>query len=443
MANNNEFRVIIAGGGPVALVAMHALNKAGIDSIILEKRNALDVLSGASLAVWPHNVRILDQLGLLQEAESIYLPVLKKHNLRRDGSEISRSNMFEAIEINHGHKWMCFHRAKLMTMLYETMPNKETKVFTNKEVVAIETTETGVTVTCADKTTYSGSMVLGADGVHSAVRRLINEQATSTGAKLTSKQQDPFLTSYRALYGYADKMDSLLPTVLYETHSDKMTIQVIVGEKSLHFAAYERLAKPTKERARFSAEDQDSFAKKYADVRFSDSVTMGDIWAAKRWSSMNYLEEGVVETWHGGRAVLVGDAAHKMTPNAGFGMNSGMQGVVQLVNRLRALLQISPAPDAAELTRVFEDYQTDRMKETKDIVYCSGLYTRLVAWNNPVWKFADQHVLPHVNGDVMALRLLMSPIVKRGETLDFLEEREFKEGKVAWNNGQRTVKAQE
>lgn len=93
------FRAIVVGGGPVALTAAHALSQAGIDYVILERRSALDTDSGASVAIWPHNVRLLDQLGLYEEAERTYMPVLNKCNLRRDGTVLSRSNMFEAIGI--------------------------------------------------------------------------------------------------------------------------------------------------------------------------------------------------------------------------------------------------------------------------------------------------------------------------------------------------------
>jgi 2-polyprenyl-6-methoxyphenol hydroxylase-like FAD-dependent oxidoreductase len=96
---SQSFRVIVVGGGPVALTAAHALSQAGIDYVVLERRKALDQDSGASVAVWPHNVRLLDQLGLLEEAQRTYMPVKDKRNLRRDGSELSRSNMFEAIGI--------------------------------------------------------------------------------------------------------------------------------------------------------------------------------------------------------------------------------------------------------------------------------------------------------------------------------------------------------
>ena len=92
---DGPFRVVIVGAGPVALVAALALSKAGIDFVVLERRDALDLDAGASMAMWPHNVRLLDQLGLLEIAHKTYMPVKHKRNLRRDGTELGRNTMFE------------------------------------------------------------------------------------------------------------------------------------------------------------------------------------------------------------------------------------------------------------------------------------------------------------------------------------------------------------
>ncbi|KAH8674338.1 FAD binding domain-containing protein [Xylariales sp. PMI_506] len=432
---SDKFRVIIVGGGPVALTAAHAFEQAGIDYLLLERRGILDVDSGASVAVWPHNVRLLDQFGLLEEAERTYMPVKYKRNLREDGSELSRSNMFEAIGINHGHKWMCFHRAKLMSMLSSHLIHQN-HVLLDKEVVSMETTTSGVTLTCADQTTYSGSIVVGADGVHSTVRRLMNQAADS--------HENPFISTYRGLYGYSTRSPALEPGILYETHSKNFTIQLIVAEEQQHFLVYERLPKPTTERTRYSQEDQDACAQRFADVKFpgmksGDIVTFGDVWGQKKWSMLANLEEGIAAKWYSDRCVLVGDAVHKMTPNTGFGMNSGLQGVAQLANRLHGLVKEVPEPDTETLSKLFHDYQSARLSNSKEAVDMSALYTRLVAWNNPVWKFVDQFVLPYINGDVTSLNLLMSPIVQKGIALDFLEEKSFKSGKYSYKGPTPTV----
>lgn len=98
MLQDTKFRAIIVGGGPAGLGMAHALTLAGIDYVLLERGNSVVVESGASLAMWPHSVRVLDQFGLLEEARGLYMPIRHKHNLRPDGTEIARNNMFEAVE---------------------------------------------------------------------------------------------------------------------------------------------------------------------------------------------------------------------------------------------------------------------------------------------------------------------------------------------------------
>jgi 2-polyprenyl-6-methoxyphenol hydroxylase-like FAD-dependent oxidoreductase len=65
------FRVIIVGGGPVGLMAAHAFSAAGLDFVLLERRNTVVGSDGASLAIYPHTLRVMDQLHLLEPLERI------------------------------------------------------------------------------------------------------------------------------------------------------------------------------------------------------------------------------------------------------------------------------------------------------------------------------------------------------------------------------------
>lgn len=95
---NPKFRAIIVGGGPVGLCLAHAFTLVKIDYVLLERRDTVVEESGFTLALWPHGVRILDQLGLLEEGQKIRLPMKDKYNIRPDGSEISFTNLYERIE---------------------------------------------------------------------------------------------------------------------------------------------------------------------------------------------------------------------------------------------------------------------------------------------------------------------------------------------------------
>lgn len=62
----SRFKVIIVGGGPIGLIAAHALHQAGIDFIVLERRNSIVEDSGASIVLYPQTFRVLHQLGILE-----------------------------------------------------------------------------------------------------------------------------------------------------------------------------------------------------------------------------------------------------------------------------------------------------------------------------------------------------------------------------------------
>jgi len=91
-------RVIIIGSGPAGLGFAHCLLKAGIDDfVILEQRpNPADRL-GAALGLWPHAVRILDQLGILDEARKLVPEMKKSLHLGPKGDLISESDLFQMV----------------------------------------------------------------------------------------------------------------------------------------------------------------------------------------------------------------------------------------------------------------------------------------------------------------------------------------------------------
>ncbi len=97
-SSERPFRAVIIGGGPVGLCLAHALELAGIDYVLLERKEAVVEESGFGLALWPHGVRVLDQIGLLEEGTDMQLPMKDKYNLWPDGSEITHSDLYDDIQ---------------------------------------------------------------------------------------------------------------------------------------------------------------------------------------------------------------------------------------------------------------------------------------------------------------------------------------------------------
>lgn len=94
---HKEFRVIVAGGGVTGLIASHMLTKAGIDHVVIERNTEPAPATGASIAIYPHGSRILEQLGLLGELQKLSSPMERLVHRRPDGSEVLENDYWGEI----------------------------------------------------------------------------------------------------------------------------------------------------------------------------------------------------------------------------------------------------------------------------------------------------------------------------------------------------------
>jgi len=433
------FRVIIVGGGPAGLITGHCLAKAGIQFEILESRAKHDINVGASNALWPQSVRVFDQLGLLEEAKKLYTEVNYKQCVLADGTDFYKSEAFGRVKALHGHPFMLFHRGELLDMLDRRLFERESRVHNNKMVKAIETGERGVKVICADGSAFEGSIVVGADGVHSTVRKLMEEKSPRP------PPGEPMSTTYVGLYGSCTRLPNFETGTFYETHGPKFSLQLGVGNSRGLFVIYHRLETLIKARHRFTDEEKEALAAQYADTHITPDYTFKEIWKSALWSHAAHIEEGLVDKWYGDRIVLLGDNVHKMTPNIGFGFNNAIISAVALTNGLRRLILDKTRDghaadiDTDELTKVFADYEEIRKPEAKKFIQISDNYSRTVAWDNLLLKVVDRYITPFIHLDAFLLKQLMSPQVRQGLVLNFLEEYDFKEGKVKWKHPRQTL----
>lgn len=101
-------------------------------------------------------------------------------------------------------------------------------------------------------------------------------------------------------------------------------------------------------------------------------------------AGLTNLAEGMLKMWSwGGRVVLAGDPAHKVTPNVGWGFNAGTLDVVVLVNALRRAASETSGrggPTAVELQRVFDAYTVERIVFMKKITTMSSNVTKMSGW---------------------------------------------------------------
>ncbi len=215
-----------------------------------------------------------------------------------------------------------------LQLLYDSLPESiQKRLLPGKEVEDISTTDHGVTVRCSDGTVEEGSIVIGADGVHSTVRRRMRELMAGDGAADAAVAEKPLSPRIDACSATPRTRSPELQPARSGTCTALGRLRSSLLEKRrLGFLLYQKLDKPTRDRRRYTKEDQDRFVAEIGDAYVTPTLRLRDVYEAKEWSVLSVLHEGVIGRFYWQRIVLIGDAVNKQTPNMGFGWNCGGAG---------------------------------------------------------------------------------------------------------------------
>jgi 2-polyprenyl-6-methoxyphenol hydroxylase-like FAD-dependent oxidoreductase len=454
-----SFKVIVVGGGPVGLTAAHALSKAGIDFVVLERRPEVVIDAGSNLVLSPVGLRTMMQLGILKDINAVSSPLDRIDRLDHRGRDIGDVQWFNymkkkyAADMENG--WIIadrftsfgmaprvISRHDLTKVLYHTLPvDAQSKILSNKKLSDITTTAEGVVATCADGSSHSGTILVGADGAHSLVRDLMRTRALECGSTEVNAET-PFLTTYRCLWVRFPKLPGLPVGTTCETHGSGAATQLFVGEDSGVIGVYERLAQPTQERIRHTQSDQVALVERWGHIPVTPSakLTLRDIYTSRLESGLVSLEEGVCDHWSwDGRIVLTGDAAHKFTPSTGAGCNNGMIDIVVLINELHAAVQnarvvsgdATASPSKADIAEAFQTYQNTRHGTVVAECAQSGQATTTATWTTGVHRFIDRNIMSR---HIVQRYLINSGAEKVATTptLDFVSCSNEINGRVPW-----------
>lgn len=365
-----------------------------------------------------------------------------------------------------------------MQVLFDALPGEaKSKLLPNKKVSSLHKTEDGVVVKCTDGTSYEGALVIGADGAYSAVRKHMatmeddgqQDDAQAQDADNYNDKEPAYLTTYRCFWMRFPRLPGIAPGDMTESHGPGATTQYFASEDSAVVAVYERLPQPTRRPPRrYTDADEAAFVARWGHLpldanphhRNAEGVrvlTLGEAYAHRVQTGFINLEEGVVADWsRGGRAVLVGDAAHKFTPSTGAGCNNGIVDVVVLVNKLHKIFATATAAadvgssssssvtnnvtnnakanviiPEAELAAAFREYQEARFDT---VTFGCGLSSRATgnaSWATPWAKFLDLYVLS-IDLVLRFLVHLAAGKTVRTPVFDFIEGEDTVVGKYPW-----------
>jgi len=318
-------RIAIIGGGIGGLTLSLALRQEGLDAVVHERTSAFGRV-GADINLTPNAVRALDPLGvgdvLRRDAAR------PRYRISRDaytGEETSRLPMSDAAEETYGAPQLTIHRADLMTAL-EAAVGEDT-VRLGHQLASCDTSGDAVSLRFADGSTDEADVVVGADGIHSAVRSSIlgPEHPEFTG---TVAYRGVVPTSRVA---HLPDIDCFTKWWGRDRYTQIVTFPLTRGEETFIFA--------TEGRDNWSEESWttpgriEDLRAAYADFH-GDARALLDACEEVLISAL-YVRDPLT-TWGLGGATLLGDAAHPMMPFMAQGAGQAIEDAVVLARSLAA-----------------------------------------------------------------------------------------------------------
>ncbi|MDB5569469.1 MAG: hypothetical protein JWN93_652 [Hyphomicrobiales bacterium] len=170
-AAQRPLKVIVIGGGIGGLTAAGALIQHGFDVEVYERAPAMGEV-GAGLQLGPNALKVARALGLLDELRKTAAEPLNIVSVRYDTAELNYREPLRSIsQERYGAPYFTAHRADLHALLARLVP--ENRIHLQAECTGFEATPGGVVVRFADGSQREADVVIGADGIHSVVRRQI------------------------------------------------------------------------------------------------------------------------------------------------------------------------------------------------------------------------------------------------------------------------------
>lgn len=339
-------RVIIAGGGIGGLAAALTLHQIGVPCVVYEAAREMRPL-GVGINLQPNAVRELLDLGITEaDLDGVGLPAKEWALVGLNGNDIYAEPRGKAA----GYRWPQYavHRGRFHMLLNEKVIERlgADAVQLGRRVTSYRKTADGVTATLehADGGTseVSGALLIGADGIHSAVRAQMhpNQPPIHWGGAVmwrgtTWGKPTRSGASFIGLGTHRHRV------VIYPiSHPDPAT-----GLSMLNWIAEVTLdnADGWKQQGWFRQVPTSEFAHHF-DGWVWDWL---DVPAMIREADSAYenpmIDRDPVATWRDGPVVLIGDAAHAMYPT---GSNGGTQAIVD-ARELGAAMVAHGATEAA------------------------------------------------------------------------------------------------
>lgn len=340
-------RILIIGAGMGGLAAACALRRQGF---AVEIREAVAELGevGAGIQLTPNAVNALRGLGLYEpllrdsfEPDSIFGRDWKT------GRTIFRTPLKGVCKKLYGAEYLDIHRADLHRILRQPLPPPSIRLAARCTAVRNEG-EVAV-ATFADGTEEEADLVIGADGIRSAVRRsLFGDEAVRFTGNMCWRLTVPF--------DDGPDFDLVPPDMSIWLGPDGHVVTYYVnGGKAVNIVAV-RVTEKWVEESWTTPSTRDELLAAYEGWHRDLQVLFERAHETYKWG---LFDRDPMPRWSQGRITLLGDAAHPMLPYLSQGAAMAIEDGYVLARNLRTM--------DADVPAVLRAYERERIPRTGEV----------------------------------------------------------------------------
>jgi salicylate hydroxylase len=329
-------KILIVGGGIAGMTAAAALAQQGFPVTLLESAPQFGEI-GAGLTLTPNAMRGLDFIGICEEAAAAGVePGPQRFQHWQDGRTlvaIDRSTQRQ----KYGAPYITIHRADIHDVLQAAAERAGVELIAGAPVVSSE----GTTVTLADGRTFSGDVLVGADGVKSVIRQRFESRPPHFTGHVAWRSLVPVTPDLQELSDFPGIIIGPGAMIArYNVRSSTiLNLAFFCRQDGWNEEGWTTPVDPEEIRAVFGHWCAD--ARKLVDAACQQPMYK---WAI---NARQPLPTWVVD----GNVTLVGDAAHAMTPFLGQGAVTGIEDAIVLARALAAASTVSEGLSRYEKAR--------------------------------------------------------------------------------------------
>ncbi|TCU23239.1 2-polyprenyl-6-methoxyphenol hydroxylase-like FAD-dependent oxidoreductase [Rhizobium azibense] len=349
---------VIVGAGIAGLAAAQGLRLIGSDVDVYEQSVRLEPL-GAGLSLSANALRALRALQLYDGVVAKAKPMRRLDLLDQWGKVLQTTDL-QQVSRRYGHLAMAvLHRGDLHQALLSKLP--EGTIRTGMKCVGAREAGDRVVLDFANGDAVEADFVLACDGIHSVVRKALFAQSHESFARYTC---------WRAISpGLPRGVDRAQLTETWGA-GKRFGLAAIPGDRIYWFAC--RGAEITDDPA-LAGIELDDLKAIFADFHEPIPEVLGRT-PPTSLIRTDILDLDPMRSFTRGKIVLLGDAAHAVTPDLGQGAGLAIEDAAVLC-ALMARLPIEKA---------LREYDARRVGRARLITIKSRLYARVAQWHNPL-----------------------------------------------------------